>query len=68
MKEHLNIFWIATRPRVFWSAAIYCRFDIFRIAVRPRTALELRHVPVFGVRQFIAALEYFGLRYVLVPL
>ncbi len=28
----------------FWSAAIYCRFDIFWIAVRPRTALISRHV------------------------
>ncbi len=34
----------------FWSAAIYCRFDIFWIAVRPRAALELRHVSCrFGI-------------------
>ncbi len=30
----------------FWSAAIYCRFDIFWIATRPRVALDPRHVPV----------------------
>ncbi len=29
---------------IFRSAAIHCRFGIFRIAPRPRTALELRHV------------------------
>ncbi len=35
------------------------RFEIFRIAVRPRT---------FGVLQFIAALGYFGMRHIPVPL
>ncbi len=32
--------------RTFWSAAIHCRFDIFRIAARPRAAFRLRYVPV----------------------
>ncbi len=46
---HMNIRQISVRHAScrFWSAAIYCRFDKFWIAVRPRTALEyfgLRHV------------------------
>ncbi len=47
----VDILWIAGHPRTaleFWSAAIYCRFDIFRSVARPRAALiyfGMRHVP-----------------------
>ncbi len=48
------------RPIPIGVRRVSRRFDIFRSAARPRAAL--------GVRQFIAALLYFGLRHVPVPL